>query len=144
MGGEREQGRRHIFSGSPNSRSCGASWWHFMHERTGRDPAKAATVVSLTRSPRETLTRSRAARRLRMSVILREAGSRQAATSAPPILIPDKRLACSEGTTMRSLTLSACVLVAFLSGVGLLLLALHPQYELAFEDPWPLAFMGVG
>ena len=41
---------------------------------------------------------------------------------------------------MRSLTLSACVLVAVLGGVGLLRLALHPQYGL----DWPLAFMGVG
>jgi len=45
---------------------------------------------------------------------------------------------------MRSLTLSACVLVAFVCGVGLLRLAFHSQSSLDFQDPWPLAFMGVG
>jgi len=45
---------------------------------------------------------------------------------------------------MRSLTLSACVFLALLCGVGLLRLALYAQYGPGFQDPWPLAFMGVG
>ena len=45
---------------------------------------------------------------------------------------------------MRFLTLLACVLVALLGGVSLLRLAFHSPSGLGFQDPWPLAFMGVG
>jgi len=45
---------------------------------------------------------------------------------------------------MRSLTLLACVLVGLLGGVGLLRLAFDSPYGLVFQDPRPLAFMGVG
>ena len=39
----------HSFSGSPNSRSCGASWWHFMHDSTR--PADVTCLPSAVTVP---------------------------------------------------------------------------------------------
>jgi hypothetical protein len=109
-----------------------------------RDPAKSAPAAIPTPSQRKTVRRSRAARRLKASAARVTDRVLSSSEFDPPILIPDKRPSCLEGITMRSLALSACVLVALLCGVSLLRLALHSPYGLGFPDPWPLAFMGVG
>src|SRR5262249_14928222 len=117
-----------------------ASQWRFMHGRTGGDPAKTAPAAIPTQSPRETLTCSRAARCPMTSAPLATDRGESSNDIASPILIPDQRVACSEGISMTSLTLSACVLLALFCGIGLFRLALHHRYGL----DWPLAFLGVG
>ncbi len=48
--GEQERGvSRHLSSGRPNSRSCKASWWQFMHDSTW--PAEVTCLPSAVTVP---------------------------------------------------------------------------------------------